>query len=99
MLSLTSSFLSRLYPFQMGGTVLHVAVEKGFGSIIELLITQGADLNAHNKNKATPLTIACLDEKVDAARVLINAGCNINFRGKVRISSYIHNQYWRRLHL
>ena len=41
-----------------GGTPLHYAAQKGHKEIIELLITNGADLNAKTGRGTTPLHLA-----------------------------------------
>ena len=63
---------------------MHIAVGKGHRRIIDLLLVHGTNINAHNHNEATPFMIACLDEKIEIAGDLIDAGANVNFRGKVR---------------
>ena len=43
---------------QDGDTLLHSAVERGWGELVQLLIEKGADLNATDKLGRTPLKIA-----------------------------------------
>jgi ankyrin repeat protein len=44
-----------------GETALHDAVRRGFDSVIELLAENGADVNARNRRKETPLAMALAD--------------------------------------
>ncbi len=41
-----------------GDTALHYAVRQGFEPVIELLAARGANLNAQNNRRQTPLTLA-----------------------------------------
>ena len=41
-----------------GDTALHDAVRKRFGSVVELLVARGADVNAENQRGQTPLALA-----------------------------------------
>jgi len=43
---------------QQGNTALHSAALQGFGRVVELLVANGAALNAKNKRGQTPLTVA-----------------------------------------
>jgi len=61
-----------------GSTALHHAA--GFGTIamMQLLLDKGADVNAANKRKSTPLFWAIADES--KVRLLIGRGANVNAR-------------------
>ncbi|MDP6680000.1 MAG: ankyrin repeat domain-containing protein, partial [Verrucomicrobiota bacterium] len=67
-----------------GMTPLHHAAMYGHKEIAELLIANGADVNAKNKQAATPLHLAALGghkghKKV--AELLINGGADVNAKG------------------
>ena len=38
-----------------GDTALHIAAAQGYGEVVKLLASQGADLNARNAKGLTPL--------------------------------------------
>ncbi|XP_018571753.1 uncharacterized protein LOC108911327 [Anoplophora glabripennis] len=62
-----------------GNTPLHVAVIKNNMEILDYLLSRdGTDLNTQNFCGETPLLLAVKDEKVEAARRLIEAGANVN---------------------
>jgi len=61
-----------------GQTVLHYAAFKGDVEIIKRLIAAGADINAEeNERGYTPLHVALMMSKEEAALELINAGADI----------------------
>jgi len=63
---------------RVGGTLLHHAA--GFGDLatMKLLLAQGADANAGNKRKSTPLFWAISDEA--KVRLLLASGANPNIK-------------------
>jgi ankyrin repeat protein len=65
-----------------GWTALHL--NWGHLDIVELLLDNGADINAVSKNRltATPLQGAVVTGRVDLARLLISRGANVNCRGE-----------------
>ena len=44
-----------------GDTALHVAAEQGFDTMIQVLVDDGAAVNATNQKGDTPLAVALLD--------------------------------------
>ena len=64
-----------------GWTALHL--NWGRADIVELLLDNGADIEAVSKNnfKATPLQSAVAGKWIDSARLLINHKANVNCRG------------------
>lgn len=60
------------------GTPLHVAAETGHKEVCELLIASGARVNERNFFAATPLHAAVQGRKIDAARLLIQHGGDVN---------------------
>ena len=57
--------------------ILEMACQ-GNASIVSLLITYGANLEAMDSSKRTPLHHACIWNRVETARVLLKAGANAN---------------------
>jgi ankyrin repeat protein len=57
-----------------GTTPLHLAAEKGYSDIVQLLIDHGANLSIENAERKTPLEVA-LDKKVfiRTTEILFNA--------------------------
>jgi len=56
---------------------LHIAAYNGCNEIIELLIENGADINARNKRGETPLMYAIENGKVQTAKIFIDKGADI----------------------
>jgi len=66
-------------------TPLHVALEEGFMTIVNLLIARRADVNVGNRDIGldnTPLHDACKSRDAEVVRVLISAGADVNRAGK-----------------
>jgi predicted Fe-Mo cluster-binding NifX family protein len=61
-----------------GQTPLHVACDKGHGSIVTMLIDGGADLNVAKRDGQTPLHRACFFGHESVVRVLIDGGADLN---------------------
>lgn len=62
-----------------GNTPLHQAVYNGQGEVVRtLLTTSDGMLDATNDNGETPLVIACLKENLRIAKLLIEAGADVN---------------------
>ena len=62
-----------------GDTVLHTATMLHAGSqVIRLLTTNGADINARNKEGVTPLTIAIQSEDIQTIKYLTANGASIH---------------------
>ena len=59
-------------------TPLHIAVERGYKDIAELLIKHGADVNAKDRYGETPLHYAARVGRRDIAELLIKHGANVN---------------------
>jgi ankyrin repeat protein len=59
-------------------TPLHFAVEIGREDIVELLLTNKADVNARDKNGNTPLHFAALSSNNNLAELLLAKGVDVN---------------------
>ena len=60
-------------------TALHVACKEGYCDIIEILLDKGADVQAVNDSKCTPIHIVCRDLRLDCLKVLLgNKKCDLN---------------------
>jgi hypothetical protein len=74
---------------ERGGTALHNAVAKGHRGIVELLIAEGADVNA--LSKGTPLHNAVYYGQKEMAELLISKGAKVNernYRGETPLDYY-----------
>ncbi len=60
-----------------GLTPLHYAAAQS-ASICDLLIRNGANVNAANSNQVTPLFYAAKNGNIDAAKILLRSGVNVN---------------------
>ena len=54
------------------------AAQQGHTDVVELLLENGADINAQTRDGYTPLTMACRGCHWDTARVLIDNGAGVN---------------------
>ena len=54
--------------------MLHLAAETGSAEMVQLLLSSGADPTIKNNGGLTPLDVAVNYKKLDAIKVLINAG-------------------------
>ena len=62
-------------------TPLHYAAASGFIECIDLLLKHGADLNAMNSWKVTPITIAMLNNHFGTVKWLLQE-LNVDVNGK-----------------
>ncbi|RYP08536.1 hypothetical protein DL764_001867 [Monosporascus ibericus] len=64
--------------------------------ILELLLSKGANVNAQDNDSQAPLYEACLSENVEAARILLEAGADVNdgeiVFGRTALHEAIENQ-------
>ena len=58
--------------------------------IANLLIINGANVNAVNKNSLTPLQLAVKDDEIDVAKILIENGANIESQDKEGLTPFHH---------
>lgn len=64
-----------------GSTALHCATWKGHQQMVALLLSKGADVNAHNRNEhygTTPLHAAAHANQAAIAEMLIDYGADVN---------------------
>lgn len=69
---------------------LHVAAEKGFGRILELLIKAGADANAADNDSRTPLMKAATSDNTEALDILLKAGAKPETADAHGMNAYDH---------
>ena len=63
------------------GSVLHkAAYYSGSATLLENLITQGADVNARDKGAWTPLHLAAKNGHVEALQILLENGANMHVK-------------------
>ncbi|CAF1011713.1 unnamed protein product [Brachionus calyciflorus] len=77
-----------------GQTSLHLAIN-GTIDLINLLANYAADLNAQDLCGNTPLLLACLGNKLNLAKVLIDKKCNLdmkNNKGESALAISIRNR-------
>jgi ankyrin repeat protein len=67
-----------------GRTVLWSAVEHNDGTIIDVLLLQGADVNAQDNRGETPLFLAAIDDLTVAAATLLAHRADIHWRNARR---------------
>ncbi len=65
-------------------TALYIASQQGHAPVIEALVKAGADAKAGTSNGTTPLMAAAQAGKVDAVRVLVDNGADVNAKDGVR---------------
>ena len=65
---------------QYNATALQWAAEYGHRGIVDILISNGADLNALNNQGRTALHWATLNSKLEVCKVLIKKGAKLNIR-------------------
>jgi len=69
-----------------GAYPLHYAVSKGKASVVKLLLSKKANINAGNKMGLSPLHIAALWKQPEIAEILIKNGADVNKKGKYNIT-------------
>ena len=68
-------------------TPLELAIQGGHKIIVELLIAEGANVNANSKT-GTPLHIATMGGHSGIAELLINEGSDMNFKNMAGYTSW-----------
>ena len=65
-----------------GNTLLHYAACRGLYDAVELLIENGADINARNNDGNTPLNLAILNKQENIVEELLKNGANGHLQNK-----------------
>jgi ankyrin repeat protein len=65
-------------------TPLYLAAQQGHAKVIEALVAAGADAKSANANGTTALMVAAASGEVDAVRVLVDKGADVNAKDGVR---------------
>jgi ankyrin repeat protein len=65
-------------------TPLYLASQQGHAGIIQALVKAGGDVKAGTPNGTTPLMVAATSGDVDAVRVLVDNGADVNAKDGVR---------------
>ena len=63
---------------------LHWATQKGYSTIIEILLKNGANVNARDKFKQTPLHLAILHGHSTIVEILLQNGANVNAKDRFK---------------
>lgn len=66
-----------------GATPLSIAAERGHDEVIELLIANGADVTARNRDGATPLHEAVLFGHTESVRALLDQGADVSAKNRL----------------
>jgi ankyrin repeat protein len=65
---------------ELGMTPLHRAATKGLADAADCLISNGANIDAKNKNGGTPLREAVMWSRLNVAKLLIEKGADVNIK-------------------
>lgn len=69
---------------------LFTAVEQGNSAAITKLLAEGADINARDKGKRTPILVAAQQKHYDIIQQLADAGADINAQDNKSFNPFIH---------
>lgn len=72
-----------------GDRAVHHAAFGDEGSVIEVLQRGGADLNARNKRRQTPLHIAVNKGHLQVVKTLLDFGCHPSLQVSVSLSTFL----------
>lgn len=70
--------------------VTEEAVEEDVQKVKEILARSNATVNEINNKKETPLLIATHENDIEIAKLLIDAGANINQQDAIQVSAYLY---------
>src|SRR5688572_28490410 len=65
-------------------TPLYLASQRGHAPVIQALVTAGADVKAGTPNGTTPLMVAAASGELEAVKVLVDNGADVNGKDGVR---------------
>ena len=68
-------------------TPLYLASQQGHGKVIQALLKAGGDVKAGTPNGTMPLMVAAASGEVEAVRVLIEGGADVNAKDGVRLQT------------
>lgn len=71
-----------------GWTPLHYAATKGHISIIKLLLTHYAYIDAESPNKTTPLMMAAMYGTFEAVKLLIEEGADVSLKNEQGLTAF-----------
>lgn len=74
----------------LGSTALHLAVGRGDRAQVELLLSQGAAVDARNKGDITPLHLAAIMQRPEMARLLLEHDADVNARNNIGLTPLHH---------
>lgn len=74
-------------------TPLHFAAQDGRNELVELLIDNGADINARNHSLGTPLNYAVCGQNVSTVQLLIALGADVNLGDSSGLSPLLQGTY------
>lgn len=72
-----------------GDRAVHHAAFGDEGSVIEVLQRGGADLNARNKRRQTPLHIAVNKGHLQVVKTLLDFGCHPSLQVSILLSTFL----------
>lgn len=71
-----------------GEEPLHIAAKEGLQPVIDVLLTKGANINALDRHRNTPLHTACRTLQVDIALHLVKKGADVSLLNKDGFSAF-----------
>ncbi|ORX62071.1 ankyrin [Hesseltinella vesiculosa] len=63
-----------------------IAVSSGRDQVVQILLENGANVNAQNESGQTPLLYAASKNRLDIAKVLLNHGADVNLVNHIKQS-------------
>lgn len=75
--------------------ILVVSIKLNNKKLMARAILNGADINQLDKNELAPVEYACIYERYDMLKILVNMGCCINWKDHNSLSMYLaaRNEY------
>ena len=78
-----------------GNTPIHYAAAFGKTKILNLLLSQGANVNAKNKNRMTPLLLASAAGRDDIVKLLLQSEADVNAKDHEKRTALHYASYGR----
>jgi len=83
-----------------GFSPLYIAVVNNQKHIVEYLVSKGVNIDEKNgQQENTALVKACFDGSLDIAKVLVDAGANMNLKTKDKISPLLYAVEYKHKHI